>query len=49
MTPGVCVKKELTTGASSVITLKHMQSYIFVEAIPIWYLSFLGKGLMKGG
>jgi hypothetical protein len=43
------VKKQLTTGISSAIKLKHIQSYILLEAIPIWYVSFLGKGLMKGG
>jgi hypothetical protein len=43
------VKKELTTGISSAIKLKHIRSYILLEAISSRYVSFLGKGLMKGG
>ena len=42
-------KKRLTTGVSSVIKLKHIRSHILLEAIQYWNVSFLGKGLMKGG
>jgi hypothetical protein len=42
-------KKKLTTDLSSVIKLKHIRSHILLEAIQNWNVSFLGKGLMKGG